>query len=81
MPGDWARPVVHWELLARDPKALHAFYAELFHWDVEDAGFLFIVEPGSGGRSPDRAGHHLPDPRPGGHSPDPRAAVAARRQA
>jgi hypothetical protein len=57
MGDDWARPVVHWELLARDPKALQAFYAELFHWEIEDAGFLFSVEAGLGG----------PEPGPGGH--------------
>jgi predicted enzyme related to lactoylglutathione lyase len=57
--ADWARPVVHWELLARDPKALGAFYAELFHWDLEDRGFLLAVAPGLGGPEPGPAGHFM----------------------
>jgi len=28
-------PVVHWEISARDPKALHDFYAELFGWEID----------------------------------------------
>ncbi len=63
--GDWARPVVHWELLARDPKSLQAFYAELFHWDIEDAGFLFSVQAGLGGPEPGPAGHLMAAPPDG----------------
>jgi len=28
------RPVVHWEINARDPKTLHGFYSELFGWKI-----------------------------------------------
>jgi predicted enzyme related to lactoylglutathione lyase len=54
--GDWARPVVHWEIVARDPARQAAFYKELFHWDIGD-GPIAQVSPGIGG----------PEPGPGGH--------------
>lgn len=63
--ADWARPVVHWELQARDPQALHAFYCELFHWKAEDAGFLISIEPGLGGPEPGPAGHIIAAPPDG----------------
>ena len=28
---DWPRPVVRWELEARDPEAMRAFYGALFN--------------------------------------------------
>jgi predicted enzyme related to lactoylglutathione lyase len=56
-PGDWARPVVHWELVARDPQRLAGFYEQLFHWNLDDVGFIVSVQPGLGG----------PEPGPGGH--------------
>lgn len=56
MSQDWARPVVHWEIEARDPEAQRAFYAELFNWDISD-GFIMNIAPGLGG----------PEPGPGGH--------------
>ena len=31
MVQDWARPVVHWEIEAKDPEGQKAFYAELFN--------------------------------------------------
>jgi len=34
MAGDWARPVVHWEIVARDAERQAAFYRELFHWEI-----------------------------------------------
>jgi hypothetical protein len=54
--GDWARPVVHWEIEAIDPDRLQAFYAELFTWEIAD-GFIRTIQPGIGG----------PEPGPGGH--------------
>lgn len=54
---DWARPVVHWEIEARDAGAQRAFYAELFHWQIADDDFIKPIEPGLGG----------PEPGPGGH--------------
>ena len=56
MSDDWPRPLVHWELQARDPARLRAFYAALFNWRIED-GPVMRVAPGIGG----------PEPGPGGH--------------
>ena len=62
---DWARPVVHWELLAKDPQGLSAFYRELFHWDLEDGGFLVSAAPGIGGPEPGPGGHFMAAPPDG----------------
>jgi predicted enzyme related to lactoylglutathione lyase len=56
MTDDWARPVVHWEIGARDPERLRAFYAGLFNWGIGD-GPIMGIPPGVGG----------PQPGPGGH--------------
>jgi predicted enzyme related to lactoylglutathione lyase len=56
MSADWARPVVHWEIVARDPEAQRAFYREIFNWEIGD-GPIMTVSPGIGG----------PEPGPGGH--------------
>jgi predicted enzyme related to lactoylglutathione lyase len=56
MDGDWARPVVHWEIEARDPARMKAFYADLFSWEIGD-GFIMDIQAGLGG----------PEPGPGGH--------------
>ncbi|HEX3840636.1 MAG TPA: VOC family protein [Acidimicrobiales bacterium] len=56
MSDDWARPVVHWEIVARDPSRLSAFYRGLFNWEIGD-GPIMTVNPGLGG----------PEPGPGGH--------------
>ena len=53
---DWARPVVRWEIEARDPDAQKRFYAELFNWDIGE-GFIMPIEAGIG----------APEPGPGGH--------------
>lgn len=60
---DWARPVVHWEIIARDPARQAAFYRELFNWDVGD-GPVMQIPPGLGGPEPGPAGHirHGDDP-------------------
>lgn len=44
-------PVVHWEINARDPKALHGFYAELFGWKVnaDNPMGYGVVTAGGGG--------------------------------
>ena len=54
--SDWARPVVHFEIEARDPEVLRAFYTELFGWDIGDGPFMNIA-----------AGFGGPEPGPGGH--------------
>lgn len=56
MSADWARPVVHWEIVARDPDAQAAFYRELFGWNIGD-GAIRTVDPGLGGPEPGPAGH------------------------
>jgi hypothetical protein len=56
MAQDWARPVVHWEIEARDPERQRAFYAELFNWQIGD-GYIMEIPAGIGG----------PEPGPGGH--------------
>jgi predicted enzyme related to lactoylglutathione lyase len=53
---DWPRPVVHWEIEARDPERQRAFYRDLFNWDIGD-GPIMQIEAGIGG----------PEPGPGGH--------------
>jgi len=44
-------PVVHWEINARDPKALHGFYAELFGWKINadnPMGYGLVTAGGDG---------------------------------
>jgi uncharacterized protein len=53
---DWARPVVHWEIEARDPERQRAFYADLFNWEI-GTGPIMQVEAGVGGPEPGPAGH------------------------
>ena len=53
---DWARPVVHWEIEARDPEGQKAFYSELFNWHIGD-GFIMQIQPGLGSPEPGPAGH------------------------
>ncbi|SRR6266545_316478 len=56
MDDDWARPVVHWEIEARDPDRLRAFYGALFNWDI-GTGAIMSIKPGLGGPEPGPAGH------------------------
>jgi hypothetical protein len=53
---DWARPVVHWEIEAREPDRLRAFYAALFNWSIGD-GPIMTIEAGLGGPEPGPNGH------------------------
>jgi len=53
---DWARPVVHWEIEARDPAAAKAFYGAMFGWDIGE-GFIMSIPAGLGGPEPGPAGH------------------------
>ena len=56
MGDDWARPVVHWEIEARDPDRQRAFYRELFNWSIGD-GPIMNIGAGLGGPEPGPAGH------------------------
>jgi predicted enzyme related to lactoylglutathione lyase len=53
---DWARPVVHWEIEAKDPDRQKAFYADLFNWKIGE-GFIMEIPAGIGGPEPGPAGH------------------------
>jgi uncharacterized protein len=70
--ADWARPVVHWEIEARDPERQRAFYGELFNWSI-DEGPIMSIPPGLGGPEPGPAGHIR-----GGNSPGVRLYVQVR---
>ena len=56
MVQDWARPVVHWEIEARDAERQRAFYADLFNWQIGE-GFIMEIPAGIGGPEPGPAGH------------------------
>ncbi len=59
MTEDWARPVVHWEIQARDPEKIRAFYASLFNWEIGD-GRIMAIPVGKGPPEPGPAGHIRP---------------------
>ena len=56
MSDDWARPVVHWEIEARDAERQRAFYAALFNWVVGE-GPIMQIPAGIGAPEPGPAGH------------------------
>jgi predicted enzyme related to lactoylglutathione lyase len=64
MTDDWARPVVHFAIEARDPDTLIPFYEHLFHWPVGD-GFIRNFPAGLGGPEPGPAGHFRQSGRSG----------------
>ncbi len=64
MGEDWPRPVVHWEIVARDPARQAAFYRALANWDIGD-GPIMEVPPGLGGPEPGPAGHIRQGDTPG----------------
>jgi predicted enzyme related to lactoylglutathione lyase len=64
MAADWARPVVHWEIEARDPRTLRDFYAQLFNWQIGD-GPIMRIPAGIGGPEPGPGGHLRQGDRPG----------------
>ena len=64
MSADWARPVVHWEIVARDPERQRAFYRDLFNWEIGD-GPIMQIPAGLGGPEPGPGGHILAGDSPG----------------
>lgn len=54
--ADWARPVVHWEIVATDPDRQAAFYGTLCNWSIGE-GPIREIPPGLGGPEPGPAGH------------------------
>jgi predicted enzyme related to lactoylglutathione lyase len=53
---DWARPVVHFEIEARDSDTVAAFYRAVFNWNISD-GAIMNIDAGLGGPEPGPAGH------------------------
>lgn len=45
---DWERPVVFFEIRAKDAKVMRAFYRELFNWKIEENDFVARIPPGVG---------------------------------
>lgn len=56
MNGDWARPVVYFEIEARDADLLTAFYGELFNWTIGE-GAIRQIPAGIGGPENGIGGH------------------------
>src|SRR5215469_4825051 len=53
--GDWPRPEVHWEIVAREPEELAHFYRQLFNWQIGE-GAVMPIPAGLGGLEPGPAG-------------------------
>ena len=64
MGDDWARPVVHWEIVARDPQRQAEFYRRLCGWDIGE-GPIMVIPAGLGGPEPGPGGHMRQGERPG----------------
>jgi uncharacterized protein len=62
--ADWPRPVVHWELVARDPARQAAFYSQVFNWQI-GSGEIMQIPAGLGGPEPGPAGHIRGGEHPG----------------
>lgn len=46
------RPVVHWELMSKDPAKVSAFYEKIFGWKIEhnpEMDYRFVETGGEGG--------------------------------
>jgi len=53
MSSDWARPVVHWSIVALDPERQRSFYADLFNWEIGDGpSWRSRLESGGWSRDP-----------------------------
>ncbi|MBI5288645.1 MAG: hypothetical protein HY873_06700 [Chloroflexi bacterium] len=63
MAEDWARPVVHWDIQARDAAKMRAFYSQMFNWEIAD-GPIMQIGPGIG--APEQiTGHIMQSATPG----------------
>lgn len=62
--NDWPRPVVYFEIQARDADTLTAFYKELFNWNIGD-GFIRQIPAGIGGPENGIGGHIRQGSSPG----------------
>jgi predicted enzyme related to lactoylglutathione lyase len=64
MTSDWARPVVHWSIVAIDPQRQRSFYSALFNWEIGE-GPIMTIPAGIGGPEPGPAGHIQGGANPG----------------
>ena len=48
MTQDWSRPVVHWEIQARDMEKMSGFYGRMFNWDISGDARLRQISAGIG---------------------------------
>jgi len=64
MENDWPRPVVYFEIQARDADSLAVFYNDLFNWNIGD-GFIRQIPAGIGGPENGIGGHMRTGNRPG----------------
>jgi predicted enzyme related to lactoylglutathione lyase len=48
--SDWPRPVVHFQILAKDRPKIEAFYREMFDWDITapEGAPIAAIPPGKG---------------------------------
>jgi hypothetical protein len=56
MENDWARPLVHFEIEAKDAQRQRTFYGEMFNWNIGD-GAIMSFDPGLGAPQAGAAGH------------------------
>ncbi|HMO94742.1 MAG TPA: VOC family protein [Tepidiformaceae bacterium] len=56
MTQDWSRPVVHWELQAKDADRMAAFYSAMFNWEISP-GRIRNISAGIG--APDDITGHI----------------------
>jgi predicted enzyme related to lactoylglutathione lyase len=56
MTSDWARPVVHWSIVAVDPERQRSFYSTLFNWEIGE-GPIMAIPAGIGGPAQGPGGH------------------------
>ncbi len=64
MSEDWVRPVVAWDLHARDPETIRSFYSQMFNWPIS-GGPIMTVPAGIGGPEPGPGGVILQGEKPG----------------
>ncbi len=63
MEADWVRPVVHWEIQAKDPAKIREFYMQMFNWPIGEGN---VMQIGAGIGAPEPiTGHILPSERSG----------------
>lgn len=59
--SDWERPVVFFQIRAKDAKAMRAFYREMFNWKIEENDFAARIAPGVGPPVEGLGGVMVPD--------------------